>query len=183
MVSFRNLALVASTIIGLTSAAPSTLEKRQEYTPGTQNNTQEFYLKMWVTDGDTKYTGWALESYHTIADHADPVFTNGTGTPAFLNGTNLQLDNSPFPSAMDVIDELNNARWGPVSIGAGFGDTVWSFEGSDGFQVEGGDGWLVCEWFHDINAPQLFWMNAGLDPQPYNIPSSCARVIMLPEYI
>jgi len=184
MVCLRTLALAVSTIIGLTSAAPSPLNPRQTSIPTNQNNTQEFYLRMWVTDGDTKYTGWALEAYHTIADHSDPVFTNGTGTPAYLNGTNLQMDNnSPVPIAVDAVDYDNDARWGRVSIAAGYGQTVWSNEGSDGLQVQDGDGWIVCEWFHGINAPQLFWMVGGSDPQPFDIPSSCARVILLPEYI
>ena len=61
MVSMRNLALVASAIVGFTTAAP-TMEARQSWTPGTQNNTQEFYIHMTVTDGDTKYNGWACKS-------------------------------------------------------------------------------------------------------------------------
>jgi hypothetical protein len=61
MVSFRNLALVASTIIGLTSAAPTEKVARQ-FTSGTLNNTQEFYIHMTVIDGDTTYNGWQRKS-------------------------------------------------------------------------------------------------------------------------
>jgi hypothetical protein len=60
MVSMRNLPLTASAIIGFTSAAP-TMEARQTWVPGTQINTQEFYIRMTVTDGDTKYTQWACK--------------------------------------------------------------------------------------------------------------------------
>jgi hypothetical protein len=60
MVSIRQLALAASTLLTLISAAPTTqgIQERQTYVPGTQNNTQEFYIKMLVTDGNT-----SLESH------------------------------------------------------------------------------------------------------------------------
>jgi hypothetical protein len=62
MVSMRNLAFVASSILSFVSAAP-TLEKRQDtWVPGTLNNTQEFYLHMAVTDGDYTHQEWVCKS-------------------------------------------------------------------------------------------------------------------------
>jgi hypothetical protein len=58
MVSLRNLALAASTIIGFTSAKPIVSKRQDAWVPGTLNNTQEFYLRMQVTDGSYKYEGW-----------------------------------------------------------------------------------------------------------------------------
>jgi hypothetical protein len=56
MVFMRSLALVASTIIGVTSAAP--LEARQ-FVPGTLNNTREFYITLKATTPSlAKYNGW-----------------------------------------------------------------------------------------------------------------------------
>jgi hypothetical protein len=59
MVTVRNFALLASSILGLTNAAPTEIDARQTFVPGTVNNTQEFYIHMTVTDGLTKYNGWA----------------------------------------------------------------------------------------------------------------------------
>jgi len=182
MVSLSYIALAASTLMGLASAAPSTLDQRQSIP-----SNQKFYVRMWVISGDTKYTGWSLETYHTVASNADPVFVNGTGTPAILNGTHLQFDNgSPAPTALNAIpDDETNVRWVPVSFSAGYGETDWVFEGGDGFQVQDGEagGWIVCEWSHGINAPQLFQLINGFDPDEYDVPSTCAVVVLLPEYI
>jgi len=190
MVVLRNFAVLASAILGLTTAAPTEKNARQTWIPGTQNNTQEFYLHMTVTDGLTKYNGWALEAYHTGAGFADPVFTNETGTLAFLNGTNLQFDTSAFPfSAIGSPSDTNYARWEPVTIESGYGTGVWVNKGPDGIVIdeEEFDGWLVCEWFHGYNAPQLFQLIKGFDHGdgygPYDIPSSCARVLLFPVFV
>jgi hypothetical protein len=61
MVNLSNLALAASSLITLALAAPTEVVPRQFQT-GVQNNTQEFIIKMFVTDGDTKYTGWSRTS-------------------------------------------------------------------------------------------------------------------------
>jgi len=199
MVSFRYLAIAATTIATIASAAPT--EKRQTFTPGALNNTQEFYIRMTVTDGDTKYTQYAckfldlllyhlltfpVETYHTGAGMADPVFTNSTGSRAYLNGTNLQFDVSPYPfSANAFPSDTNYARWEPVTITSGYGSGPWVNNGPDGLQIdqEEFDGWIVCEWYHGINAPQLFQMIKGFDAPAYTIPSSCARVLLFPEFI
>ena len=44
-------------------------------------------------------------------------------------------------------------------------------------------GWIVCEWFHGINAPQLFQLIKGFDTEPTVIPSSCANVLLFPQFI
>jgi len=58
MVFLQNLALAASALLGIAAALPADLATRQTYVPGTQNNTQEFYLTMKVTDGPTTYDGY-----------------------------------------------------------------------------------------------------------------------------
>tara|TARA_R110002060_G_scaffold3941_4_gene6133 strand:+ start:143 stop:355 length:213 start_codon:yes stop_codon:yes gene_type:complete len=49
------------------------------------------------------------------------------------------------------------------------------------------DGWLVCEWNLGFNIPRLFQMIRGDDSGPGygpdDIPSSCVRVLLLPQYI
>jgi hypothetical protein len=65
MVSIRNLALAASAVIGLVAAAPTEIEARQ-FTPGTQNNTREFYVRMQVTSGLKKYNGWQSKSLPSL---------------------------------------------------------------------------------------------------------------------
>lgn len=209
MVNYRNIALAASAIIGLASAAPTEIVPRQ-WTTGVVNNTQEFYLRMTVTDGDDTYTQYAckyhlatasrntantlpVEAYHTGAGMADPVFVQGAGTPAYLNGTQLQFDQSQYPlSANGFPSDTNYGRWEPVTITAGYGSGPWVNGGSQGLYIdqEEHDGWIVCEWSHTtgavLNAPQLFQMVKGFDgtgDEPYQVPSSCARVLLFPEFI
>lgn len=131
-----------------------------------------------------------VEAYHTGAGEADPVFVNGTGSRAFLNGTNLQFDVSPYPFSVNAFpSDTNYARWEPVTITSGFGSGPWVNGGPDGLHVDQdeSDGWLVCEWYHDDNAPQLFQMikyfDNATDESPYDVPSSCARVLLFPEFI
>jgi len=196
MVNLLPLSVIATSILTFVAGTPIagtptlSAEKRQEsWVPGTLNNTQEFYIKMVVTDGDYTYEEWALEAYHTGAGEADPVFTNGTGSRAYLNGTNLQFDVSPYPFSINAFpSDTNYARWEPVTITSGYGSGTFINEGSAGFQNNNteADGWVVCEWFHGQNAPQLFQMIAGFDGDgsaPYQVPSSCARVLLFPEWI
>jgi len=194
MVSLRTLALAASTLMPLISAIPtSELSKKQvSWTPGTLNNTREFYLSMAVTDGSYAHQEWVLEAYHTGAGTADPVFVdpkNSTGSRMYLNGTQLQFDVSPYPFSMNAFpSDTNYARWEPVTITSGFGSGKFVDEKSAGFQVDDpeADGWIVCEWVHGMNAPQLFQMVKGFDgtgSEPYEVPSSCARVLLFASYI
>lgn len=147
---------------------------------------------MTVTDGLTKYNQWKLQAYHTGAGLADPVFapTSDSGSRAYLNGTNLQFDVSPFPfSANGFPSDTNYARWEPITIASGYGSGAWVNNGPDGIEIDNDefDGWLVCEWFHGCNAPQLFQMIKGFDSSAectaYDIPSSCARVLLFPQWI
>jgi len=182
MVSIRSLASLAFAIIGLVSAAPALKEARQSY----QNTTQEFYIKLSVTHGSHKYNGWYLETYHTGAGLADPVFTNTTVSPAFLNGTQLQFDvggTYPF-SAVASPGDTNYARWEFVIIEIGYGVGDFVIEGKEGIQVDSEEfgGWLVCEWWHAVNAPQLFQLITGFDTDPDDIPSTCSRALLIPEY-
>ncbi|PQE26079.1 hypothetical protein CJF30_00000814 [Rutstroemia sp. NJR-2017a BBW] len=66
MVSIRNLALAASTIIGFASAKPVVSKRQDAWAPGTLNNTREFYLHMQITDASDndfyKYEGWLTPS-------------------------------------------------------------------------------------------------------------------------
>jgi hypothetical protein len=203
MVSLRNLAFVASTIVGLSSAVPTEKVARQ-FTSGTLNNTQEFYIRMCVTAGDTTYDGYAgtsnspffiptqpsnnyiVEAYHTGAGFADPVFVEGAGSPAYLNGTNLQFDVSPYPfSANGIPADTNYARWEPIDITSGYGNGPWIIDGANGLTVDQEEhgGWLVCEWYHGVDAPQLFQLITGFDTSPDVFPSTCAKVLLIPEYI
>ena len=62
---------------------------------------------------------------------------------------------------------------------------MWKNEGPDGLVVDNEEfgGWLVCEWFHGIDAPQLFQVIEGFNTEPYVFPSSCTRVLLFPEFI
>jgi hypothetical protein len=126
-----------------------------------------------------------VETYHTGAGMADPVFSP-TGSPAFLNDTNLQFDVNAFPfSAIASPGDTNYARWESVAIVTGYGSGGFVNAGTDGLEstnVEFG-GWIVCEWFHGINAPQLFQLIKGFDSEPTVLPSSCANVVLLLEFL
>lgn len=127
-----------------------------------------------------------VSAYHTGAGLADPVFTSTTGTRAFLNGTHLQFDVGPFPFSLSAQpSDTNYARWESTSIASGFGSGVFVNNGPEGIQVvdEEFGGWLVCEWFHGTNAPQLFQFIKGFDQDPYVIPSSCANVLLFTQFI
>jgi len=58
MAALLKLALAVSTLFGAASSLPSGIAERQTWAPGSQNNTQEFYISMVVTDGPRTYEGW-----------------------------------------------------------------------------------------------------------------------------
>ena len=61
MVFMRSIALGASIvgIIGVSSAAQVPTARQEPWVPGTQNNTQEFYVTLKVTTTSLeKYNGW-----------------------------------------------------------------------------------------------------------------------------
>jgi len=190
MTSILRLAVAASAIIGLASSLPADLAERQTWVPGTQNNTREFYISMVVTDGPATYEGWTIETYHTGAGLADPVFVPTPTSRAFLNDTNLQFDVNPYPFSLNAFpSDTNYARWEPTTITSGFGSGFFYDDGPNGIQVNNTehDGWIVCEWYHDDNAPQLFQMIKGFDDvglNPYtDIPATCSRVLLIPQWI
>jgi len=128
-----------------------------------------------------------VEEYHTGAGLADPVFVASPGgSPVYLNNTNLQFDVEAFPFSADASPgDTNYARWEPVTIGSGYGSGGFVDSGVDGIESTNEEfgGWIVCEWFHDINAPQLFQLISGFDTSPLDLPSSCANVQLFPEYL
>ncbi|KAI9052594.1 hypothetical protein LZ554_003937 [Drepanopeziza brunnea f. sp. 'monogermtubi'] len=190
MVSLRPLVLAYAAAAGLASAAPSisNLAKRPaSFVPGTVNNTREFYIAMVVTEGHflTKYNGQQIEAYHTGAGLADPVF-KVAGTPAYLNNTQLQFDANAYPfSLVASAGDTNYARWEPTSIGISYGSTGFANAGSKGIIINSTEfgGWLVCEWFHGANLPQLFQLIKGFNAPGDVYPASCARVKLIPKWI
>lgn len=131
-----------------------------------------------------------VETYHTGAGLADPVFSPTPTSRAFLNGTNLQFDVDAYPFSMNAFpSDTNYGRWEPVTLSSGYGSGDFVNEASAGIQVNDpeADGWIVCEWNHGDNAPQLFQMIKGFDDvglNPYtDIPATCARVILFPQWI
>jgi len=189
MLAMRSIALAAS-IIGFTSAAPSLEVRQNSWTPGTQNNTQEFLITLKTTSPNLeKYNGWILEPWHTGAGEADPVFTSNATTPAFLNGTSLQFDVDAYPFGVNGLPfDDNYGRWEPVTVTSGYGSGPWVNSGENGLTVdaEESDGWLVCEWYHGDNAPQLFQLIKGFDgvgTDPLNVPATCGPVLLIPQWI
>jgi hypothetical protein len=128
-----------------------------------------------------------VEAYHTGAGLADPVFVaSPNGARAYLNNTNLQFDVYQFPFSADASPgDTNYARWEPVSISAGYGSGGFVNNRSSGIVSNNEEfgGWIVCEWFHGINLPQLFQLIKGFASEPADLPSSCANVHLFPEFI
>jgi len=129
-----------------------------------------------------------VETYHTGAGMADPVFTSDPSSKAraFLNGTNLQFDVNPYPFSLNAFPSDDNyARWEPTTITSGFGTGYFVNNGPDGIQVDNEEhgGWIVCEWYHGVNAPQLFQLIKGFDDDAYDLPATCANVLLFPVYI
>lgn len=71
MLSLSSVALAASTLMGFASAAPTITERQVvPWTPGTLNNTQEFYVSLKVTKGSIKkYNGWTSTSPFQVPNH------------------------------------------------------------------------------------------------------------------
>ena len=76
-------------------------------------------------------------------------------------------------------------RWEPTTITAGYGSGSFYNDGASGIQVDNPehDGWIVCEWYHGTNAPQLFQMVKGFDGNAFDIPATCSRVLLIPQWI
>ncbi len=78
-------------------------------------------------------------------------------------------------------------------IASGYGGGDWTIvdDGYGGEELKAqdveSDGWLVCEWYHGDNLPQLFQLITGFDGSTSAggvgaLPSSCARVSLGVEY-
>ena len=163
------------------------------------------YLERYAKPGNawicssSAYSQGAVEAYHTGAGLADPVFvppypteTSSGGSRAYLNSTNLQFDASPYPfSANGSPDDTNYARWEPATINAGYGSGGFEDQGEGKGIVQTNeefDGWLICEWFHGDNLPQLFQLIKGFDgladlgENAGSFPCSCARGLLIASY-
>ncbi|OWP05450.1 hypothetical protein B2J93_7651 [Marssonina coronariae] len=187
MVSIHNLILACSALASLALAAPADIASRQAFVPGTLNTTREFYVTMQVIKGVhmRKYNGWQIVTYHTGAGLADPVF-NVTGTRAFLNNTQLQFDAGSFPfSLIASVGDTNYARWEPTSVRAGYGTSGFVDAGSKGIITNDAEfgGWLVCEWFHGTNLPQLFQLIKGFNTPEFGYPATCATVKLVAKWV
>ncbi|PMD19562.1 hypothetical protein NA56DRAFT_193831 [Hyaloscypha hepaticicola] len=155
MTALLKLALAASTIFGVASSLPADIAVRQTWVPGTQNNTQEFYISTAVINGLKTYDGWEVVTFHTGAGLADPVFAPAPGgSRAFLYGMNLQFDVYQGPFSLTAYSfDTNEARWAPTAISTGSGLSSFYNNGMNGIQVNNllHDGWIVCEWYHYNN--------------------------------
>jgi hypothetical protein len=70
---------------------------------------------------------------------ADPVFfpNVSSASRAFLNNTQLQFDNSPYPAAaIGFPGDTNYARWEPITINAGYGGEGWKFKSGKGLIID-----------------------------------------------
>jgi hypothetical protein len=128
----------------------------------------------------------SVETYHTGAGLADPVFVPTSTSRAFINGTNLQFDVDPYPFSLNANPgDTNYARWEPTTIASGYGPGSFFINGGEGIQVDTPEfgGWLVCEWYHGDNAPQLFQLISGFNTPGLCYPATCWTVNLIPEYI
>ena len=80
--------------------------------------------------------------------------------------------------------DTNYARWEPVTIGISYGSGDFVDTGDHGLESTNPEfgGWIVCEWFHGINAPQLFQSIVGFNTEPTVLPGSCANVYLTLDY-
>ncbi|KAK8165475.1 hypothetical protein IWX90DRAFT_485041 [Phyllosticta citrichinensis] len=190
--------LLAVALPGLSLAVPSpntlntdkTNDLRPRQSPDFAPNGPEFRLQTRLVDqNDTTksaYSGLYLTTYHTGAGLSDVVFVaNETrGAKAFLNesvpdtapGGQLEFDfGNDFPWGLRLGYEPYS-KWSSVIVQAGLGDQGFVY-GDQGlvYNLTQFAGWMVCDWWH--NVPQLFWLLDVVGP--YEIPSSCAEVLLL----
>ncbi|MCJ1440264.1 MAG: hypothetical protein MMC23_000747 [Stictis urceolatum] len=179
MVSFTSV-LLATSLAASTLALPSTSSYPKQSAP--------FYIKAVKTDSSgLAINGQYLESYHTGAGLADPCFSPDKNTKFIFNGTSLVQDigNGVQLGMIAYTGDANYARWEPVSIEGGQGSMNWVDNGSKGIGLTGDagkvfGGWVVCQWYHGQNVPQLFVGVKGFtgsnSPSVPNLPVSCANV-------
>ncbi|KAK4544399.1 hypothetical protein LTR36_004290 [Oleoguttula mirabilis] len=171
------------------------------------NTSREYNIRTCLKPGQpgkARFDNLWLDDYHTGAGLSDAVFfptrtnvtaagylyptnqTSAAGQKYYYQAFNL---GNPFPWQLVMAFNTNfYAAWQPVRVNAGLGggDTTGESSGfflnSTGLQyggAEGGfDGWLVCNWWHEM--PQLFFRITGYGDFT---PLSCADVYLMPEYI
>ncbi|KAK5020265.1 hypothetical protein LTR60_000672 [Cryomyces antarcticus] len=199
------LALLPCLSLALPQATSTAAASTPTHTP--LNTTRSYYLKTQLSPRDQGRSRAHLDhlylySYHTGAGlndvalnasktHASKGFLNVTATVRFNYTTNanetvpvtyqeFDLGNT-WPYGMALGYAATYAAWEPVTVNAGYGSGGFSVNAT-GLQVDeqstGFGGWLACDWWHGV--PQLFWM---LKYYHDVIPSSCATVNLVPEYI
>ncbi|MCJ1354249.1 MAG: hypothetical protein MMC33_004236 [Icmadophila ericetorum] len=158
----------------------------------------KYYLKSVAIGGpSTNKGGLFIEAYHTGAGFNDAVLVTETGTnvaaPAFLNATYQEFNlGSEFPWGFTMGADSTYNGWLPVQINAGYGDSGFYFNNTDGsgvnglkwnsaYEYGGGpdenqfNGWIACDWAHGL--PQLFWLVKDYYNAP--LPSSCANIELI----
>ncbi|KAL2351607.1 hypothetical protein BJ546DRAFT_851931 [Cryomyces antarcticus] len=181
------LALLPCLSLALPQATSTAAASTPTHTP--LNTTRSYYLKTQLSPRDQGRSRAHLDhlylySYHTGAGLND-VALNASKTHAskgFLNVTATEFDlGNTWPYGMALGYAATYAAWEPVTVNAGYGSGGFSVNAT-GLQVDeqstGFGGWLACDWWHGV--PQLFWM---LKYYHDVIPSSCATVNLVPEYI
>lgn len=189
MVSFSALALSGSVLLAsLVSAAPASTELYHG---------RKFHLKVKnSSNAKLHLDGTYLTTYHTGAALADAVFTTRRSEAAvvFLNHTNFQFDlpGLDYPFSLSAPEGYSNyARWAPTGIEAGYGGGGFRLDATKGVVgVKDGiaAGWVVCQWSHGKNVPQLFVAVRGSEGKVdskglVGLPDTCANVRLLPEYV
>jgi hypothetical protein len=105
-----------------------------------------------------------------------------TGSRAFLNNTQLQFDVNQYPFSINAPGgDTNYARWEPTTIGTSYGTPGFVNNGIEGIVIDSETfgGWLVCQWYHGQNEPQLFQLISGFDSAPGDYPSSCFKATLV----
>jgi hypothetical protein len=103
-----------------------------------------------------------------------------------LNVTQLQFDVAGFSFCCPRFSlQRKLCRREPATIEIGFGDGTWIIDGAGHLAIaeDEHDGWIVCEWYHDVNAPQLFQTIRPYDQEPLIIPFSCSTAVLELAYI
>ncbi|KAG4430517.1 hypothetical protein IFR05_014003 [Cadophora sp. M221] len=167
----RSLAIFITALLGAASAVATANESKDTLISQAVNITQK----------------------HTNSTSADIVFGNSSeshGTALVLHESQLQLDDYRFSlSAWEGNWDRGGTRWLPTKLFAGDGTVGFIDSGSSGIVILADffNGWLVCKWSHGFNVPRLFHMlkaeDAGVGFGPNDIPSSCARALLMPKYI
>ncbi|MCJ1310812.1 hypothetical protein MMC25_004479 [Agyrium rufum] len=207
----KSLILTILPIVTLTFATPTRVAApvpapvAASVVPSFTPTGREYYLKSVDYPGNTTdKANLYLQGYHTGAGFNDVVLVPesvGSLAKFFLNNTHQEADlGSAFPWGLVLGNDDNYAGWELVQLNAGYGDSGFYFNNTDGlFNAVAGaqglkfnsayqygegikfnefGGWLVCDWYHGL--PQLFWR---VTPYDDAFPSSCALIQLERQYI